>query len=454
VRADPDGLGGAHGLCAGARVLRINGEAVRDELDFFFLSADSVLRIEFLDTKGRGRRALIPHSPQAPLGIAVEALRPRRCRNRCIFCFVDQNPKGLRRSLYVKDEDFRLSFTHGHYITTTGLRSADLSRIVRQRLSPLYISVHATRHDLRCRMLGLAPEEVIDLLDTLRLFAGHRIGFHTQIVLCPGWNDGAELDRTLDDLEQFVPWLLSVAVVPVGLTAHRAGLAPLQSVTPARARKVIQQIAPRQEQLLRRLGKRLVLLADEFYLLAGKPIPPYTREEMETQIENGVGMVSAFWRKWDRVAPKLPKRLQMPLRAVLLTGLLGPRVLGPLVERLNEIAGLGVEVVALENSLYGPSVTVSGLLPGADFDQGLRMAAGCDVALLPVNALRAEGDRFLDDVTLEELRRRHPELRIKVVEGGAREIAASLLGRRPVGRRDAPAHTRRLASEHHCPKPE
>jgi putative radical SAM enzyme (TIGR03279 family) len=264
VAADPAGPAAARGLVAGSRLLRINGAPVRDELDLFYLSADPVLEIEYLDLRGRAHRASVVKACQTDLGVEIEPLRARRCRNRCIFCFIDQNPPGLRPSLYVKDEDFRLSFTHGHYITATSLCPGDLRRIVSQRLSPLYISVHATRHDLRRRMLGIFPRPTPDILETLRFLARGRIDFHTQIVLCPGWNDGEELERTLDDLEELLPSLLSVAVVPVGLTDHREGLEPIRRMTPTRARGVIDQIAPRQRRLRRRHGKRVVLLADEF----------------------------------------------------------------------------------------------------------------------------------------------------------------------------------------------
>jgi len=443
----------------------------------------------------------VPHEivivkpPDAPLGIEIEAIRPRGCRNKCVFCFIDQNPPHLRRPLYFKDEDFRLSFTHGHYITATNLTRADLTRIAEQRLSPLYISVHATPHELRCRMLGVDPAQTPDLLDVLRFLADRRIEFHAQIVLCPGWNDGAALDRTLDDLESFLPALLSVAVVPVGLTAHRQGLPRLEPVTPRLARAVIAQVLPRQKRLRRKLGHRIALLADEFYLLAGAEPPRYTPDEISSQIENGVGMIADFWRDWPSAAsttatdattattaraatatraattePRagraearttngfaaaiqaaaaraatatraataakaattaraIPKSLPQPRRVVLLTGLLGARVLEPLVTRLNKVRGLDLRVIALENSLYGRGVTVSGLLPGADFERGLELAEanGADLVLLPGNALRPHDNRFLDDLLLDDLQTRHPSIRIQAVQGGACDILAAVI---------------------------
>jgi putative radical SAM enzyme (TIGR03279 family) len=480
------------GIEAGGRILAINGSPVRDEIDLLFLAADARLKITYQPPDETASRDIsITKTPDTPLGIEIEPLRPRGCRNKCVFCFIDQNPPHLRRPLYFKDEDFRLSFTHGHYITATNLTRADLSRIAGQRLSPLYISVHATPHELRCRMLGVDPAKTPDLLDVLRFLADRRIEFHAQIVLCPGWNDGAALDRTLDDLESFLPALLSVAVVPVGLTAHREGLPRLEPVTPRLAREVIAQVLPRQKRLRRKLGHRIALLADEFYLLAGVKPPRYTPDEISSQIENGVGMVADFWQGWPSAASTtantstttantsttantakansagtmapsavgtmapsaavtgaatartpstraatatnatrtIPKSLPRPRRVVLLTGLLGARVLEPLVARLSKVKGLDLRVIALENSLYGRGVTVSGLLPGADFERGLESAEakGADLVLLPGNALRPHDSRFLDDLLLDDLQTRHPSILVQAVQGGACDILAAII---------------------------
>ncbi|HUT25644.1 MAG TPA: DUF512 domain-containing protein [Sumerlaeia bacterium] len=428
------------GLAPGGRLLSINGSAVRDELDLFFFTSDPQLDVQFLRPDGSRGEAAIAKGGGLALGIEIEPLHPRRCRNRCVFCFIDQNPPGLRSALYLKDEDFRLSFTHGHYITATDLTPADLDRIVEQRLSPLYISVHATRHDLRCRLLGVKPSRAPNLLKTLRFLAENRIAFHCQIVLCPNWNDGEELDRTLDDLKSLEPACLSVAVVPVGLTAHREGLEPLEAATPEWAGAVIPQLAPRRQRASRQgrlpagAGRRRVLLADEFYLLAGTEPPPYSQEEIDCQIENGVGMVASFWQGWDKARERLAKpsaRSSLASsvskagrkRVAMLTGKLGEKILQPLAAELNASKETEVRVVALENSLFGPSVTVSGLLPGADFDRALaELGDGADLVLLPANALRPEDERFLDDLTLSDLRARNPGVRIEAIAGGAVEI--------------------------------
>ncbi|MBN1868773.1 DUF512 domain-containing protein [Candidatus Sumerlaeota bacterium] len=423
------------GIEPGSRLARIGGSPVRDEIDLVFLGSEGRLRVEWVDCEGVLREKTLRKGIDASLGVEIEPLKARRCRNRCIFCFVDQNPPGLRPALRFKDEDFRLSFTHGHYITLTGLRRTDLERIPAQRLSPLYVSVHSTNHALRCRMLGIAPETAPPLLDTMKRLARRRIEFHAQIVLCPGWNDGAELDRTLDDLESLGEGVLSVAVVPVGLTAHRSGLPRLRALTPAGARALIRQAVPRQDRLARDRGHRTVLLADEIFLLAGEPLPDYTDEEIDSQIENGVGMIARFWKGWARTARRAPESVSPPRRVAVLTGLLGARVLEPLAESLNTVAGVDVEVIPLDNSLFGTSATVSGLLSGADFERGVLQVQGSDLVLIPANALRSSDERFLDDLTLSELRARHPATPIEALDGGASAIAHRILLSGRVGRK-------------------
>ncbi len=435
VAVDPDSPL-AKRVRVGDRLLSIQGQEVRDELDLAFLSAETQLQVVYLRAgESEPKRFRVRKDWDESLGVEIEPLRARRCRNHCIFCFIDQNPSGLRRALYLKDEDFRLSFSHGHYITGTSLKRGDLERIVAQRLSPLYISIHATDPDLRGRMLGLRPNDPSRaILPMLRHLAGERLAFHTQVVLCPEWNDGAQLDRTLDDLETLGDAVLSVAVVPVGLTDHRAGLEPLRTFTPEEARAVIAQIEPRQARHLEERDERWVLLADEMYLLADRPIPPYSEEERECQIENGVGMVADFLDGWEEAIPHLPQRLERPLRVAVLTAVLGRKVLEPVAERLNAIENLTVQLLTVTNMLFGAGVTVSGLLGGQDFDRALGDLNDCDLVLLPANALRPEDDRFLDDLTLEELRTRHPEIRIEVSDLCAAEWVPWLLEVRNEGK--------------------
>ena len=323
VSVDPAGACAEVGVAAGSRRLAINGTLVWDAIDVAFSAAESELDIEWERPDGRHAEARVVKAEGAALGIEVEPLKPRACAHRCIFCFADQNPPGVRRSLRFKDDDFRLSFAGGNYISATSLSADDLDRIVEQRLSPLYVSVHATRHDLRCRMMGVDADSEGEILDVLRFLAENRIAWHAQVVVCPGWNDGAELDRTLDDLESLAPWMLSVAVVPVGLTAHRDGLTALERVDARGAREVVERVGGRHERQIAERGRRTVLLADEMYLLAEVDTPDYSEDEMTCQIENGVGMVADFLQDWPSVADSLPRGREGTLRAVVMTGSLG-----------------------------------------------------------------------------------------------------------------------------------
>ncbi|MFW6287076.1 MAG: DUF512 domain-containing protein [Candidatus Sumerlaeota bacterium] len=409
------------GVRPGDQILSINHQPVCDPLDLAFLEADEEMEIEIQEAaSGEIRTISFEKSFDASLGIEIETFSPRRCANRCIFCFIDQNPPGLRDTLYVKDEDYRLSFTHGHYITAADLRDDDLARIADMRLSPLYISVHATDPAIRGRMIGRKPEQA-GIMPTLRRLKECGIDFHTQIVLVPEWNDGDVLDQTLEDLETLGEALLSVAVVPVGLTAHRGRLEKLRLFTPEEARRLIRQIEKRQERFLEERDERVVLAADEWYLLAGAEPPAYSEEERECQFENGVGMVDALRSEWSASREVWPDALPAALRFTILTGRLAAKVLEPLIADLcKSVSGLAGKVQGVENALYGKTVTVSGLLGGGDFDRALcQVEAGIespDLVFLPRNALREEGDVFLDDLSLADLRERHGRLQIEPVD--------------------------------------
>ncbi|MFC1601589.1 DUF512 domain-containing protein [Candidatus Sumerlaeota bacterium] len=428
---ESDGLLARAGLTAGCVLNRINGQPTDDILDVMFHAADERLRLAWTDPQGRRRRSLVERSCATAsadanrLGASFEPLQVRTCRNNCVFCFVHQLPRGLRRTLYVKDEDYRLSFLHGHYITGTGLTRRELKRIANFRLSPLYISVQATDPELRRRMLGRKSlEPITELLDFLR---DNRIEFHAQVVLCPGWNDGPQLERTLDELEVYWPCLGSVAIVPVGLTAHRQGLPRLRPVTPAFARKLIRELRPRQRKWRQQAGDQLIYLADEFFLICGQPPPSYRGCPELPQLENGVGMVALFMRPWRRTANRLPRAIVGKRRRVgLVTGKLGAKVLAPVAKRLDEIKGLTVRLLVTDNQLLGRSVTVSGLLGGEDIARTIMRAPGCDEYLVPANALRPEDELFLDDMSLAELSQR-VERPVRAVAGDVAELCAAVL---------------------------
>ena len=384
-------------------LVSINQHLVRDAIDLAFYSSETLKTLSFkrdatIKTIRFSNRETFPG-----LGITLPDLIPRLCRNCCIFCFIHQLPPGLRSSLYIKDEDYRLSFLCGNYITATNLKEEDLQRIFTQRLSPLYISVHATNPEVRKRILG--NQKVPDIKPILHRLNQNKITFHAQIVLMPGVNDGRVLHETLEDLNSLHPALLSIAVVPVGLTEHRKNLTPLKPVTPDYAARFISDMRGRQRRLKRELGRNYLFLSDEFYLVAGVKPPMYSGYDEVPQLENGVGMFARFYRGFSKFAAGLPGNLPSPRKVALITAPLGKIVLERLIRRLNRVDGLEVTALVSPNSLLGESITVSGLLPGRDMVKTIRRNPSYDLYLLPENLLNADG-LFLDDMDLTEVRKK------------------------------------------------
>lgn len=396
----PGGTAFRRGIVPGDRLLSINGCEVRDSIDFQYLASDERLNLLLERRDGSRRRLRISKLPDDTLGIEFPPFPVRRCRNRCLFCFVDQMPPGCRRSLSVKDDDYRASFLFGNYITLTNLRDEDWERIFSQRLSPLYISVHATEPGLRAELLN--NDRARGILASLRRLADGGIRMHTQIVLCPGINDGVHLERTVRDLAALAPAVLSIAAVPVGLTAWRNGLAPLRTYRRAEARRVLDLLSGLGREFRRKLGTRLVYPADELVITAGAPVPAPAFYEDFPQIENGVGMVAAFLQ--DARRARLPRRISPPLRVTALTGRSFAPYLREACRRLANVEGLSLRVRAVPNGLFGPKVTVAGLLSGRDILRAVKDRRLGDLLLLPANALKDGEDLFIDDRTLDEVR--------------------------------------------------
>ena len=398
------GLAERLGLRPGDRLLAVNGEPVRDELDFQFYASDEVVELR-VARDGTVLQLVAEREFGESWGLRFEETRYRSCGNKCVFCFIDQNPAGLRPSLYFKDEDYRLSFLHGNYVTLTNVGPRDLDRIIRQHLSPLYVSVHATDPEVRKRLLGIDHDD--RLLEKIETLVEGGIEIHAQIVLIPGYNDEAVLDQTLDTLWQYAPAVASVAVVPVGLTKHRAGLPPLRAVDGGVAERAVVQLEERAGTCRRELGKHWIYLADEFYLKAGREVPPAERYDDFPQIENGVGMMRAFLDAFQAEREQYPENLGRTVRVVLLTGrLAAPQLRKFVVPYLRAIRGLDVSVVPVRNEFFGESVTVSGLLVGRDLASALDQVRGRpDWVLLPANTLNPDGV-FLDDLRPEDLERR------------------------------------------------
>ena len=412
------------GLRPGDRILSINGHGLRDAIDFQFYGADGDLRLTL--ERGGAARALALRRGQPDLGVELVPPRPRdiaTCANKCVFCFIHQNPRGLRKSLYVKDDDFRLSFLHGNYITLSDLDEGALQRIEQQRLSPLYVSVHATDPGLRHRLLG-NPRHSGEILPRLARLARAGIRVHAQVVLCPDWNDGPHLERTVADLAQLRPAVVTVAIVPVGLTRHRQRLPDLRLLTSPEARTLIDTAEGWQARFREELGSRFVFLADEVYLLAGRPMPPAEAYEGFPVVEDGVGLVRRFE---DDLGPALRcvRPLTRPRAVTLVSGeLYGPR----LARMLTPLggAGLTVQVASVPNEFFGRTIGVAGLLTGRDIQRHLAALGDFgDEVLVPAAAVRETDGVFLDDLTPADLRR-DLGVPVRVVEPSARALLRAL----------------------------
>lgn len=401
---EPGGIAAEVGIEPGDVITAVNGQPLEDLIDFSYLCADENIELEVVKTDGEVWAVEIEKDIDEELGMTFASAtfdRIRSCANKCVFCFVDQMPPGMRETLYIKDDDYRLSFLQGNFVTLTNLKPADTDRILRLKLSPLYVSVHTTNPELRQQMLG--TRKAAGIMDQLKQLAAGGIAFHTQVVLCPGFNDGPELDRTISDLAELGPAVLSIAVVPVGLTNVRANLPVLRMVTPEEARGIIALVRPWQERFEKEYGEALVYLADEIYLLAGLEIPPAEHYAGFPQIENGVGLTRQFYDSFAEEAAGLPEKIAAPKRITMVTGVSGELVLKPVTERLNLIHNLSVTVKAIPNRFFGETVTAAGLLTGQDVAAELKGQDLGDLVLVPSVMCRRNERVFLDGMTPEEL---------------------------------------------------
>jgi putative radical SAM enzyme (TIGR03279 family) len=401
-RVFPRSIGSKLGVKPGDRILSINGCNLRDEIDYRFLLTDRAVRIRIFGESQGEREVRLRKNWDDGMGLEFAPPRIRSCNNRCLFCFVDQLPPGLRPSLYIKDEDYRLSFLHGSYLTLTNLLPKDWGRITKQRLSPLFISVHSTEPSLRRFLLGNANAP--DIMPQLRSLAKARIEMHLQVVLCPGLNDGPSLEKTIRDLATLYPQARSLSIVPVGLTAYRQGLFSLRPMSPTEAEEIVELSGRMRREFRREQDTYFLHLADEIYLLAERPFPAPRTYEGYPQLENGVGLARRFLTEFRRGERSLPPALEKGRDLLLLTGESALGIIRPVVNRLNEINNLRIEATSIPNSLFGPTVTVAGLLGGRDFGDFLKRMGGKADVLLPESALRDQEETFLDDVTIPQLR--------------------------------------------------
>ena len=398
-------------------LISINGNEINDVLDYRFYINDTKLLLSMKTAEGKSKLIMIRKDEFEDIGLEFETYlmdKQRSCKNKCIFCFIDQLPKGLRKSLYFKDDDSRLSFLFGNYITLTNLTDSEAERIIKMHISPVNVSVQTMNPELRVKMM--ANPKAGESLKYLREFADAGIAINTQLVLCPSINDGAELERSLDELSKMYPAVQSIAAVPVGLSDHREGLYKLEPYTKETAREVIDIINRFNEKFRAEHGEIIAYAADEFYLKAELPMPDADYYNGFPQLENGVGMWALLESEFNEALDEC-KITELDRKVTVVTG----KAAYPLIKSLSEkaerkIKGLSVNVVAAENKLLGKMITVSGLLCGADIISALDGTELGDELIIPPNCLRSEGDMFLDDMTVEELSER---LKIKVSQNGA-----------------------------------
>ncbi len=385
-------------LQAGDRLVAINHREIDDLIDYHQAIGAQQLDFEVLRQDDELWQLRLEKVADEDIGLELEHPQPNQCGNKCLFCFVHQLPKGLRRTLYIKDEDYRFSYLYGSYITLSNLQEADLQRIIQQQLSPLYISVHATDDKVRETLLGCPAPPIMPLL---RRLTAAGIELHCQIVLCPEYNTGAVLQQSIDDLAELFPQLVSLAVVPVGLTRHRQGLPELRTLTQEEAAQALQLIHACQQKYLQQKAGRFVFAADEIYLQAEKEFPELNEYEDLAQLENGVGLIPQFRLQAEEV---LLEAEELDLqRVTLVTGYSFAGELQTFVQRLSLRTGVELQVVPIENQFFGTQVTVTGLLSGNDLLQQLQGRDLGAAVLLPDVLLKEGGQLLLDDLTLDDL---------------------------------------------------
>ncbi len=423
------------GIEAGDKLLAVNGEEVIDIFDYQFMVQDEYIEVLIQKADGEEWLLEIDKDYEEDLGVEFEnGLMDdyRSCHNKCIFCFIDQMPKGMRETLYFKDDDSRLSFLQGNYVTLTNMSEDDVNRVIKYHLSPINISFQTTNPELRCKMLN--NRFAGEALKKVDKFYEAGIIMNGQIVLCKGVNDGAELERSISDLTKYLPNLESVSVVPVGLSKYREGLYPLEPFTKEDAKEVIAMIHKWQDKIFAEHGRHFIHASDEWYILAGEEVPEESRYDGYLQLENGVGMLRLLQEEFADAMAQMKERKELPDNEIkdtisMVTGRLAYPYIKRLAEQIMELVpGLTVHVYEIVNEFFGEMITVSGLLTGQDIQKQLMGKELGSRLLLPQNVLRSGETVFLDDLTLADLEKAL-QVRIDIVKSSGYDFVESVLGK-------------------------
>ncbi|TCT16988.1 putative radical SAM enzyme (TIGR03279 family) [Natranaerovirga pectinivora] len=401
---EKDSIAEEVGIEVGDILISINGEAIKDALDYHYYLTEEYLEILIRKQDGSEWILEIEKDEDEALGIEFQSSlmdEYKSCTNKCVFCFIDQLPEGMRETLYFKDDDSRLSFLQGNYITLTNMKDKDIERIIRYRLSPINLSVHATNPELRKRMLNNRFAD--NLMGYIEKFYEAGIIMNGQIVLCKGLNDGDELDRSISELSKFIPYMQSVSVVPVGLSKHREGLYELEPFTKEDAKKTLAIIHHWQEKLYKEHSTHFIHAGDEFYILAEEPMPEEENYDGYLQLENGVGMVRLFLDEFDAYYDTLEKS-EKSKEVSIVTGLLAYDILNEMINKLAlKFPNIKINLYPIINKFFGERITVSGLLTGQDIINQISGKSLGDYLLLPNNLLRSGEEVLLDNVTVTDI---------------------------------------------------
>jgi putative radical SAM enzyme (TIGR03279 family) len=395
-------------------LLSINGNNVKDIIDYKFLITDEYVEVEI--KKPDGEVWILEIEKEYDEDLGIEFTNPlidkaKSCRNKCIFCFIDQLPKNMRETLYFKDDDSRLSFLQGNFITLTNMSDEEIDRIIAYRISPINVSVHTTNPELRIKMLN--NKNAGKIFDILKRFNEAELEINCQIVLVPDVNDGQELERTLMDLSSLYPSIKSVAIVPVGLTKYREGLVNIRTFSKLEARNLLEFIEEKQKKFLKTKGTRFAFPSDEFYLLADYPLPNYEEYEGFPQLENGVGMMKFFRYEIDREIENIAETFFLDKKYIIATGTLAKEFMEISATKImNKFKGLKLHVIPIDNKFFGETITVSGLITGGDLISQLIDIDNIDGIIIPKSMLRKDTNVFLDDLTIEDVEK---ELNTKII---------------------------------------